>query len=73
MTDTSFKIGQKVKILKTSEHSAGLIEIGRGYVIAIASGKLNQWIKFMDNDWEKNFDLAEWVCVNAPCIKVVKA
>ena len=64
-----FKIGNKVRLQKKGEHS-GFSEVGRGTVISLADGKSGQWIKFLERDVE-NPDCAEWICVNAPNIKVL--
>lgn len=71
--NTNFKIGEKVKIQKRSEHSEGFSEIARGWCIGLAQGKNTDYIKFIE---DKNSGLdpthAESIPVESNCIRVVK-
>ena len=74
MSDT-FINEQKVKIQKKNDGGAWS-EVARGKVVGFSQGKNNSFIRFVefvDGKFSSvPYEFAEWICVSAPCIKVVK-
>jgi hypothetical protein len=71
----NIQVGDKVKILKKSDNGP-FREAGRGIAVGLAAGKLNDWIKYWEAEDSEGkpwpIGIYEWICVSAPCIRVVK-
>jgi len=65
------KSGDRVRVLKRGENSLVFNEIGKGVVLAVASGKHSDWIKYLDRDWP-SVECGEWICVNSSRVQVRK-
>ena len=70
---SELKAGDKVRVLKKSEFSNQLNEIGQGIILSLAHSRTNEPIfaKYLDRE-TKSIDAFEWLPITSSCLKLIK-